>query len=468
MGTVLMNDDDFKRLAAQRRELKGYEMPFEQWHQLMHTPQADEFFGLTKEMAVALVESVPYANMVKLIEKISAGNDVESLMHFLDDRLVRRLQPNGPIQSPEICFAVTHMLVNGRGQNEFAAAWLQRFGGQLSTYAHKHYRSGLQQADTAKDEVVYAQRRLGLAMFCDPFGRPSESSQPAVIAVLEREIQLEEPVRTRMLRQRQYEFASILRDYVPTELPSYVNTLKGQTVKTNLAEMLWGKPALHYALDAVDLAYGTGNPRIREQMQVAIKAAVALGQFELSPKDPALWNALEKWGDREVGSALWRGKYVTILGLTAIATNYHEALLKLPGEKAIGVLGRLEAMGTDLQQFLDDNTGHTTSNKKAFRGFRRLMDFAVEQSAPHIVGWLLVNECDPELEMNQDGTWLNDNAVQAAVLKEERSKGGSKHADVVQVATLMRAHMAKKHALEAVGLIEEMQFSDARAQRPTP
>lgn len=465
-----MTDDDFKRIAAQRNALKGYEMPFEQWHQAMHTPQPDEHFGISKATAELLVSTVPNDKMVTLVEKIAAGNDVDSLQHFMDDRLVRRLQPQGPLMSPEIAFAVTHMLVNGRGQEQFAAQWLQTFSGKLGTYAHRYYRGGLQQADTAKDEIVFAQRRLGLAGFCDPFGRPDGSTSPAIIAVLEREIPLEEPLRTRIRTQRQYELACILKDHLPSgEFPLYTTQLKGKAAqssqaifgtevsKSTLADKLWA-PELIYATEAVRLAYGIEHELVRKQMHEGIKTAMAAARFQLDDKGLGKdqWDALAIWGDKNIANALWRSQFKTNVQGTVMGTIFHEELLRIPQDQAIATLNRLDTMGADPEQWLEHNLGYTQSNRKQFRGFRRLMDYAVDQAAPHIVGWLLVNECDPEREMNEDGVWLQGTAVERAYQKEEQSKGGAKHDQIVQIAGMMRAHMAKKEAMHALGLIEDI------------
>lgn len=236
---------------------------------------------LSCETAKLLASAAP-TDLGQIIDRLAVDNDIDSLKHFIP--LVAEIKGSvgfkfTPSKLTPLKFSVAHMLLEGSGNEGFAADWLTAFG--VDAKETRRYAETLMDAAFRDDaKFVNIQRFIGLCkfdgeVFIDRSIVCSDEKFPTAFF-------------TTPTHQARAVLAATLAAAFPDELP--VSLRDGY--ETPLAELIVSK--YPFNLPILEQVYGTNNERVKEQIQEAMRVELESGT---RMNKGQLWEAIPLWGD---------------------------------------------------------------------------------------------------------------------------------------------------------------------------
>lgn len=433
---------------------------FDEWYAKLHAPAAVTPHGLIPKLAETMVRLSFDTHVRQIVKEIAEGNDVASLKVYLESFIKEDLNQETKEErfDPGLTYAVTHLLVDGSGNEAFAKQWLDTMG-HTPARAEEWFRDRMSLV-TSKDELVYAQQRLGLATLVeDMFAK-----RPPVGPDLARQSPFEEafvgmlPAKTHLskevLLELRMEAAALFRHFHPDGLPTatvfthYTN----EPDEVPLLNTIWRREDLQHVLGAVHLAYGANHQVAREQMVASIERVFDEGFTRLwdpaHPDDSDRWDAVVEWMGDDVLKMVVNGNFLTGFGYQQERITFFDSLMGIPMETAVERLADLQAKGFHLDDF---NTEQDDERKPPVR--RNLLISAIGNANQEMVSWLLSQGCDPEITSGlPDALSPYELAMELeAQFKQSHAKGEATYG---AIADLMRTAKSKNEALRAIEELE--------------
>lgn len=378
--------------------------PFDAKYQELRSPTGQVEYGLTKNMAELLLLQNPDAFRKNIIE-IAQNNDIQSLTVAM--QLVEGLRAAAQASStnstgevaipPEFVYCVTHMLVDGAGNDEFARTWLE-------TFEHTPFKAGeMYRRNPNREEmsVVDMQRRVGLASIGDVFS--SYGFNPTKAASFITVMQEAANLTSNALPNLRTEVAAVLRMLSPDRLP----VLEMQWgVPTPAADVMWANKFMAPVMTAIGDAYqpnGVPNLEVQAQMREALGRALQMDDtVRLNPgsRNTFHWETIAQWADEGTPDQLWAGKFGIPYwtkdqnGSTRQVFRtggFPEAIEQGLRGMNVEIIEKLANLGLDLNR----ESRETRKNGEIFG--RRLIDIAGDTLNPDLLGSLIAMGVEPDV-----------------------------------------------------------------------
>lgn len=422
-------------------------LDFERHYALIRSPQPVTPHGLTRQMAETLMDVLDPGRMESFIVKLAQANDVDSLKRFSNTNLIDDVMDRTN-RSCAVMFAPAHMLIDNSGNEEFARHWMERCRATkalASNYYQKESRLSL-------NNPIHEQHRLGVATIAKIFELDAtfhlpERDGPVIESPFEVVMSRE---GSTSLAQQSRELAFILRTCHPDRMPLLESMDKNGVQETSpLSDKVWGGKGLRFRhlLDGLSEAYSPDNAEVLATMRSSIDRMMEEKFLSIEPARNSggitgyQWKALDIWAPEGYGAKIWSSRMVP-------DTSCIELLVSKTGAELDARMKQLVRMGADINE--PTMTMYQGDLKL------RLMELAVSKAKPEVVAWLLAHGADPDLPMAQvDGAPIRS-AAQMAIDMTTDIQSPSLGPQIEQVATLMRAHMAKKSALGIIAELDEI------------
>lgn len=386
-----------------------------QWDSFKTTalPATDNGFN---DRSVAALSRAGLDGKAGLIDYLAACQDVASLRCFMDNQGFREqiTKDAAPAERLQILYSVSHMLIDGAGNESFAQQWLEAFG-HSEVHATKRLAELFKSQSLREITVLELQRTLGLARVAHnpflPIEKVDPPLEPAINSLLNRTTASLNSVGALFITQNRLA-ADLLANYAPDRLPPHITYNQCINLDSRRA------PAVTYDKESTELAAGmfqTGshlirllpvvakvygdNPVVRRQMEEGFAQALAQSDIPLStcvafkPQMEAIiqqdfsGKTLQKMLDSTYKGYVFRNgssEQVRMDFIDAVSFLYRD-----DQDLASGLMNHLHATGVDL----------VSSRTRTIAGrdvHQQLLDEAVVHGAAGLAKDLIAFGADPE------------------------------------------------------------------------
>lgn len=364
----------------------------------------------------------------RLFDRLAGYNDTLVLQRVAtrkEGMKILDLASNG--DRPRVTYAVSHMLVDNGGNDDFALQWLADTG-HTPELAAIRFKNLIGRDITDK---LMQQRILGLAKLVDIFSPQADGLEPYLDMV---NMGGNTDLRRSMCRL----MAAVLRTSHPLAPPDVQQSVGGPMIP--LIRHMWTDPMMNRFLPAIGYAYGRGNKLIDKQMSEGALEHIEKGHLRLvtSPMD-ASWESLDKWAGKPIWQKLWHAK-------TASGDSFLDELIERPN--ATDLLRKAVKHGVQLDAVVFGTKLGGLNVNESGMGVR-VLDIAVSRAKADVVEWLLKQGCDPTLKTVCKDQRRLTNAVEIAENLEMTSKTSHQSMAALRVASAIRATATRNSATAA-------------------
>lgn len=235
------------------------------------------------------------------------------------------------------------------------------------------------------------------------------------------------------------DLAQVLREQFPDALPQVTMSESGPQVCLAHVLTIRQKGAFNNLLPGIAMAYSPDNQQVCEAMQACFDR-IAKDEFDPFTWKAPLWEAMATWGDESLGNRIMASK--SKLGMSWLV-GVHAS----PEDYVSKSFERLHRMGVDLDRThevdvaIGDDRRATTS----------AMSLAVSMRMTGVVVQLLDIGCDPDfyVRMMPEGERVTPMSI-AIDNVTRKGQDTTAHEKSVQICSILRSTVAKRHALAAI------------------